>query len=104
MFVQSTTSSRQNGKTYVSYLVRESFRTPQGPRSRTVCNISGLPEPVRQLVASALAGKNCLPVEDLELTQALNYGGLAVLREAWQRFGLAEFFTDLPNPRHRALL
>ena len=38
MFVQATKSRRQN-KTYVSYLVRESFRTSQGPRSRTVCNI-----------------------------------------------------------------
>ncbi len=27
MFVQATKSARQNGKTYVSYLVRESFRT-----------------------------------------------------------------------------
>jgi hypothetical protein len=36
MFVQATKSKRGN-KTYVSYLVRESFRTPQGPRSRTVC-------------------------------------------------------------------
>src|SRR5579862_5250278 len=103
MFVQATQSRRKN-KTYVSYLVRESFRTPQGPRSRTVCNISGLPESVRNLVAAALAGKSCLPLEDIELTQALNYGGLAVLREAWQRFGLAEFFADLPSARHRALL
>jgi hypothetical protein len=42
MFVQATKSRRQD-KTYVSYLVRESFRTSQGPRSRTVCNISALP-------------------------------------------------------------
>ena len=42
MFVQATKSRRQN-KTYVSYLVRESFRTSEGPRSRTVCNISALP-------------------------------------------------------------
>ena len=36
MFVQATKSKRGT-KTYVSYLVREAFRTPQGPRSRTVC-------------------------------------------------------------------
>src|SRR5258705_12079726 len=42
MFVQATKSRRQN-KTYVSYLVRESFRTSQGPRSRTVSNIWALP-------------------------------------------------------------
>jgi len=43
VFVQITKSSRQSGKTYLSYLVRESFRTDDGPRSRTVCNISDLP-------------------------------------------------------------
>ena len=50
MFVQATKSRRQN-KTYVSYLVRESFRTSEGPR--TVCNISALPPEVRDLVAAA---------------------------------------------------
>lgn len=47
MFVQATRSKRGN-KTYISYLVREAFRTPKGPRSRTVCNISGLPPDVRE--------------------------------------------------------
>ena len=54
MFVQATTSSRQNGKSYVSYLVRESFRTPKGPRSRTVCNITGLPPHTRDLIVASL--------------------------------------------------
>src|SRR5580692_3766288 len=79
MFVQATKSKRQN-KTYVSYLVRESFRTSQGPRSRTVCNISALPPEVRELVAAALSGQTCVVREQIELSQALDYGGLAVLR------------------------
>jgi hypothetical protein len=54
VFVQATTSARQNGKTYVSYLVRESFRTPQGPRSRTICNITDLPAPTRELIIASL--------------------------------------------------
>ena len=60
MFVQATTSSRKNGKTYVSYLVRESFRTPNGPRSRTVCNITGLPAHTRDLIAASLKGLDFL--------------------------------------------
>ena len=51
MFVQTTSSSRKNGKTYLSFLVRESFRTADGPRSRTVCNITDLPAHTRQLIA-----------------------------------------------------
>jgi transposase len=103
MFVQATKSQRQN-KTYISYLVRESFRTSQGPRSRTVCNISALPPEVRDLIASALSGKTCVALEQIELTSALNYGGLAVLRDGWQRFGLEKLFADVPQPRERGLL
>src|SRR3974377_1404912 len=102
MFVQIT-KCRRNRHTYLSYLVRESFRTPQGPRSRTVCNISALPPEVRDLIATALSGKSCVALEEIELTSALNYGGLAVLRDSWQRFGLEKLFAEVPQPRERGL-
>lgn len=102
MFVQAT-KSRCKGKTYVSHLVRESFRTAQGPRSRTVCNISGLPESVREMVTQSLRGKSMVVHEDLKLDAALDYGGLTVLREAWHRFGLERFMEDIPS-RPRSLL
>jgi transposase len=103
MFVQATKSRRQN-KTYVSYLVRESFRTSQGPRSRTVCNISALPPELRDLITAALSGKTYVALEEIELSSALNYGGLAVVRDAWQRFGLERLFVEVPQPRQRSLL
>ena len=73
MFVQATKSRRQN-KTYVSYLVRESFRTSQSPRSRTVCNISALPPRCVDLARSTLSGKTHVAVEELELSSTLDYG------------------------------
>src|SRR5580693_3447647 len=88
MFVQATKSKRQN-KTYVSYLVRESFRTSQGPRSRTVCNISALPPEVRELVAAALSGQTCVVHTDLEATQCAkeqvlgNYKNLLAVEDAF---------------------
>jgi transposase len=103
MFVQATKSKRGQ-KTYVSHLVRESFRTANGPRSRTVCNISALPPEVRELIAAALSGKTCVALEELELSSALSYGGLAVLREGWERFGLQRLFADRAEPRQRGLL
>jgi transposase len=103
MFVQATKSRRQN-KTYISYLVRESFRTAQGPRSRTVCNISALPPEVRELITLALSGKSLVALEELELAGALDYGGLAVLRDGWQRFGLERLFADIAQGRQRGLL
>src|SRR3989338_84028 len=103
MFLQATRSRRKK-KTYISWLVRESFRTSQGPRSRTVCNISGLQEAVRRLVSAVLQGKTMVDLDELELSSALNYGGLAVLRDAWQRFGLDRFLADIPSARDRGLL
>ena len=104
MFVQTTTSARKNGKTYVSYLVRESFRTPKGPRSRTICNITDLPAHTRDLVIASLKGQDFLPAEQVQLHEALDYGGLAVLNDAWSRFRLDELFTGLGSPRQRGLL
>ena len=104
MFVQTTTSSRNNGKTCVSYLVRESFRTPDGPRSRTICNITDLPAQTRDLSVASLKGQNFLPADQVLLHDALDYGGLAVLNDAWLRFRLADLFTDLGSSRQRGLL
>ena len=103
MFVQATKSTRK-GKTYVTYLVRESFRLPEGPRSRTICNISGLPAEVRELIAASLRGEPLAPVRDLKLTGAQDYGGLAVLDDAWRRYGLDRFLAGLGTPRQQGLL
>jgi transposase len=103
VFVQATKSTR-NGKTYVTHQVRESFRTPKGPRSRTICNISDLPKEVRELIAASLRGEPLVPIEDLKLTGAQDYGGLAVLVDAWRRFGLDRFMSGLGTPRQQGLL
>jgi len=104
VFVQATTSCRKNGKTYISYLVRESFRTPDGPRSRTVCNITDLPVPTRDLIVASLKGRSFVPADQVQLHEALDYGGLAVLKDAWSRFRLADLFSNIGSPRQRALL
>jgi transposase len=104
VFVQITKSSRQHGKTYLSYLVRESFRTPSGPRSRTVCNITDLPPATRELIAASLKGQDLVAAEQCQLSQALDYGGLAVLNDAWQRYRLGELLTGIGSARQRGLL
>ena len=103
MFVQVTKSKRAD-KTYLTYLVRESFRTAKGPRSRTVCNITELPAPLRDLIAASLQGQSFLPAEAIELQDALDYGGLAVLADAWHRYGLDLLLGGLGTPRQQGLL
>jgi transposase len=104
VFVQATKSTRADGKSYVSYLVRESFRTPDGPRSRTVCNISGLPPQTRDLIAASLKGQSTVPAEQIQLESALDYGALAVLNDAWSRFRLDELLAGIGTDRQRGLL
>ena len=102
MFLQKTTSGR--GQKYVSWLVREGFRTDKGPRSRTVCNVTGLPEPALEALQLALKGKHLVPLDGLALEGAFDYGGLAVVRDAWQRYRLDALFEDVPSLRQRGLL
>lgn len=97
MFVEVIKSKAKSGKVYETWLVRESVRTPQGPRSRTVCNLSKLPAATRQLIADSLKGLPLASPQSAVLHDALDFGGLAVLRDAWSRFGLAEFFAGMPR-------
>ena len=103
MFVQKT-MSRRGKKVYKSYWVRESFRTPKGPRSRTVCNLTGLAEDVREMIAQALRGRTLVPADELGMSGAFDYGGLAVLVDAWDRYGLDTVLGRIGTPRQRALL
>ncbi len=103
MFVQATKCTHGRS-TYLTYLVRESFRTSKGPRSRTVCNITPLPAATRQLIAQSLRGQSFVASETLQLTQAWSFGGLAVLHQAWDSFALDGLFGPVAKTRSAGLL
>jgi transposase len=103
MFVQ-VTKCKRGQHVYLTYLVRESFRTPKGPRSRTVCNITALPPETRDLIALSLRGQSLVPGDQLELVQALSFGGLAVLRQVWDQLGLDRLFEGITDARTVGLL
>src|SRR5437762_13482176 len=94
-------SSRVSGGsvTYFTYLVRESFRTPKGPRSRTICNITALPPETRELISQSLQGRSFVAAESLQLSEAWNCGGLMVLHQAWEEFGLSTIFDFVADAR-----
>ena len=103
MFVQAT-QCKHGKSTYLTYLVRESFRTPKGPRSRTVCNITALPVQTRELISQSLRGQSFVAPETLQLAEAWSFGGIAVLYRAWQDFGLEGIFDFVQSPRIAGLL
>ena len=57
--------------------MRESFRAPNGPRSRAICNITALPGHTRDLIAQSLRGKTFVAADHVALTVPWSFGGLA---------------------------
>src|ERR1039458_5050620 len=103
MFVQVTKCT--HGKsTYLTYLVRESFRPRRGPRARTVCNITALPETTRDLIAQSLRGQSFVATDQVGLTEAWSFGGLAVLRHSWDALDLNRLFGEVASARQAGLL
>ena len=103
MFVQAT-KCRHGNTTYLTYLVRESFRTPEGPRSRTICNITALPPETRELIEQSLRGRSFVAAESLQLAEAWSFGGLVVLHQCWEEFGLSRIFDFIADARMIGLL
>ena len=99
MFVQ-TSKTTINGKTYECKTVRESFRTPKGPRSRLVCNISKLPENIQAAIEALLKNpeSDLVPASSLGLHDALAFGGIAVLHDAWERYRLDAVLSEVADP------
>ena len=103
MFVQAT-QCKHGKSTYLTYLVRESFRTPKGPRSRTLCNITALPGPTRDLIAQSLRGQTFVATDEVGLSDAWSFGGLAVLRHSWDALELDRLFGSVASARQAGLL
>ncbi|MBW6414507.1 IS1634 family transposase [Methylacidiphilum fumariolicum] len=103
MYLQEV-RTRHKGKIYRSYIVRESYRVGKQVKTRRIANVTRLPEEAREVLAAALQKKRLVPVEGLEVQEALDYGGMAVLEEAWGRFDLDEVFASVGSERKQRLL
>lgn len=105
MYVQ-TSRSTVKGRTYECRTVRESYRTPKGPRSRLVCNISRLPEHVQVAVEALLKdpGGTLVSPGAIGLSEAVGFGGIAVLHDAWNRFDLDRVLCGVEDASGRGRL
>ncbi|CAB4244525.1 protein of unknown function [Methylacidimicrobium sp. AP8] len=103
MYVQEVRTC-QRGKVYRSVLVRESYRVGKQVKTRILSNLTRMPVEVQQAVRALLQGKKLVPLDGLEGQEALDYGGLAVLEQAWQRFGLDQVLSGVGSERKGRLL
>jgi transposase len=56
------------------------------------------------MISTALAGNRLVAEDAIELRDALDCGGLAVLVETWQHLRLDQLLADLGTPRERCLI
>jgi len=89
-----------------SYQERQRRRT-RAP-SKTACSqppgCRSLPPQTRQLIAQSLRGQSFVPTDQLGLVDALSFGGLAVLRRAWDELALGRLFQELSDRRAAGVL
>ena len=96
--------SRQKGREYVSWLLRNSYREGGKVKKQTLANLSHLPEPIIELVRRGLAGEAFVPAgAALTITRSLPHGAVAAVLGTWRRLGL-EPLIERRRSRQRDLV
>ena len=90
--------SRQKGREYVSYLLRNSYREDGKVRKQTLANLSHLPEPLIELIRGWLRGERYLEAgAAVAIVRSLPHGHVAAVLGLAQRLGLPALLDRRPS-------
>ena len=96
--------SRQGGREYVSYLLRQTYREDGKVKNRTLANLSALPESAIDAIRRTLAGETLVPnAEDFTLQRSLPHGHVAAIFGSARKLGLDRLLDAKPS-RERDLV
>jgi len=96
--------SRQKGREYTSWLLRNSYREGGKVKKQTLANLSHLPEPIIELVRRGLAGEAFVPAgAAFELRRSLPHGAVAAVLGLLRRLELEPLIDRKPS-RQRDLV
>ncbi len=96
--------SRQKGREYVSWLLRNSYREGGKVKKQTLANLSHLPEPIIALVRRGLAGETlALGADGLAISRSLPHGAVAAVLGTLRGLGLEPLIERRPS-RQRDLV
>ena len=85
----ATVRTRYKDRSYVSHLLRRSYREGGKVKHETLGNLSHLPEPVIELVRRALAGEEFVPAgEAFAIERSLPHGHVAAVLATVRALGL----------------
>ena len=99
--------SRQNGRTYTSVLLRQSYRDNDNRvQKRTLANLSHLPPHVIPLLRGALAGKQYAEVGDVlgDPVRSRHHGAVQAVRMAMNAIGLPRLLARERCPERELVL
>ena len=93
----ATITKQYNGKTYVTHLLRHTYREDGKVKHVTLGNLSDLPDDLIQLMRKRLAGEP-LPSEDddFQIVRSLPHGHVAAVLGTLQRIGLDRLISSKP--------
>ncbi|HLB77318.1 MAG TPA: transposase, partial [Candidatus Dormibacteraeota bacterium] len=91
------------GKSYVSHLLRRSYREGGKVKSETVGNLSALPQHLVELVRRGLAGEHFLPASGLQKLSSRAHGQVAAVLGLMRQLGFDKLIDPRPS-RERDLV
>lgn len=94
----ATITRHHKGKTYVSHLLRHTYREDGKVKHVTVGNLSDLPDDLIDVIRKRLAG-GPLPSEDddFEIVRSLPHGHVAAVLGTLRKIGLDRLITSTPS-------
>jgi transposase len=95
---------RHKGKTYVSYLLRRSYREGAQVKHQTLANLSHLPEPIIDLIRRSLQGEQFVSAQQtFRITRSLPHGHVHAVLGIIRTLGLETLIAARPS-RQRHLV
>jgi hypothetical protein len=93
----ATIKKRHNGKTYVTHLLRRTFREDGKVKHVTVGNLSDLPHDLIEVIRRRLAG-DPLPVDEhgFRIVRSLPHGHVAAVLGTLKKIGLDRLISSKP--------
>jgi transposase len=93
------------GKTYVSYLLRRSFRDGPHVKHQTLANLSHLPDRLIDLLRRSLQGEDLASVrQHFRITRSLPHGHVEAVLGTCRRLGLDTLLSAKPCPERDRVL
>src|SRR6266436_7583815 len=101
----ATTKRVYKGKTYVTHLLRRSFRKGKTVTHETLGNLSHLPDHLIDLIKRSLKGETFVPAaQAFRTTRSLPHGHVDAILTMIRKLGVEELIASEPSRRRNLVI